>query len=85
MGAKRSPAAIGVPEKAYQLRHPSAGVIWERAVEVFGNEDLARRWTRTPLSILDQRTPEQYSLSEDKGKRTEVLVILGRIDYGMFS
>jgi uncharacterized protein (DUF2384 family) len=85
MGAIRTPAVTAAPEQAYQLEHPTAEIIRARAVEVFGKEDLAAGWLRTPLPILDGCTPEQYAVSEDLAKRREVLVILGRIDYGMFS
>jgi hypothetical protein len=67
MGATRSPAVTGLPEQSFQLEHPSSEVIWKRAVEVFGNEDLARK------------------CSGDAAKQREILTILGRIDYGMFS
>jgi len=85
MGATRSPAATGLPEQSLQLEHPSSEAIWKRAVEVFGNEDLARKWMDTPLPILGQSTPEQFSSSGDAPKQREILTILGRIDYGMFS
>ena len=85
MDATRSPAVTGLPEQSYQLEHPSAEAIWQRAVEVFGSEELARKWMHTPLPILDQSTPEQYSSSGDAAKQREILAILGRIDYGMFS
>ena len=85
MGATRSPAVTGLPEQAYQLEHPSSEAIWQRAIEVFGGEELARKWMHAPLPILDQSTPEQYSSSGDAAKQREVLAILGRIDYGIFS
>ena len=85
MGATRSPAVTGLPEQSFQLEHPSSEAIWKRAVEVFGNENLARKWMDTPLPILGQATPEQYSSSGDAAKQREILTILGRIDYGMFS
>ena len=85
MGATRSPAVTGLPEQSYQLSHPSAAVVWERAVEVFGTEELAGRWMDTPLPILSDSTPRHYAESGDSGKQREVLAILGRIDYGMFS
>ena len=85
MGAKRTSAATTEAEQRYQLEHPSPEVIWARAVEVFGTEDLAREWMRTPLAMLGRRTPLQYSKSKDKNKQREVLAILGRIDYGMLS
>ena len=85
MGATRSPVATSLPEQSYQLEHPSPGVIWARALEVFGSEELAREWMQTPLPILNQCTPEQYAVSNDQAKQREVLRILGRIDYGLFS
>ena len=47
MGATRSPAVTGLPEQSFQLEHPSSEAIWKRAVEVFGNEELARKWLDT--------------------------------------
>ena len=55
---------------------PSQEIVWERAVEVFGSEELARQWMRTPLPILQQCTPEQYSQSGKEDKQGEVLTIL---------
>ena len=84
MGATRSPAVTGLPEQSFQLEHPSAEAI--RSVQaVFGNEDLARKWMDTPLPILGQSTPQQFSSSGDAAKQREILTILGRIDYGIFS
>src|SRR5258708_2516003 len=83
MGVSRVPKAPRLTEQACQLEHPSSEVIWQRAIEVFGTEELARKWMQTPLPILDARTPEHYALSGDSGKQREVLVILGRIDYGI--
>ncbi|MGI8745597.1 MAG: antitoxin Xre/MbcA/ParS toxin-binding domain-containing protein [Bryobacteraceae bacterium] len=85
MATKRSPAVTSEAEQAYELEHPSREVIWARAVEVLGTQELARQWMGTPLPILDQHSPEQYANSKDKAKQREVLVILGRIDYGLFS
>ena len=85
MGATRSPALTSLPEQAYQLEHPSPEIVHARAVEVFGSEQLAQEWMRTPLPILNQCTPEQYALSGDRDRQRKVLTILGRIDYGPFS
>ena len=85
MATKRVPAVTSEAEQAYQLKHPDPDVIWARAVEVLGSPENAHRWMETPLPILDQHTPEQYAKSNDKEKQREVLVILGRIDYGTFS
>ena len=85
MGATRSPALTSLPEQACQLEHPSPEILQARAVEVFGSDQLAGDWMRTPLPILNQCTPEQYALSGDADKQREVLTILGRIDYGLYS
>lgn len=85
MGAFRTPAVTGPAELAYQLEHPTAEVIWSRAVEVFGGEELARKWMDTSLPILDQQSPRSYADSKDASKQREVLMILNRIDFGMFS
>jgi uncharacterized protein (DUF2384 family) len=85
MGAPHTPVTTDYPELAYQLEHPSAELIRARSVEVFGSEELAHNWMNTPLPILDQHTPAQYAGSGDAAKQREVLMILVRIDYGMFS
>jgi uncharacterized protein (DUF2384 family) len=85
MAASRSPAVTSPAEQACQLDQPTPEIIWARAVEVFGNEELARGWMQTPLPILDQHTPEQYAKSQDKHRQREVLAVLGRIDYGLFT
>lgn len=84
MATKRSPAVTSEAEQKYQLAHPSEKIVWSRAVEVFGGEELARQWMATPLPILDQHAPGEYAQSGDKDKLREILVILGRIDYGLF-
>lgn len=85
MGAPHTPVVTGYAELAYQLEHPTPQVIRSRAIEVFGAEDLAERWMSTPLPILDNHTPREFAESGDAAKMREVLVILGRIDFGMFS
>ncbi len=85
MGAIRTPAATGHSELAYQLEHPSSEIVWSRAVEVFGGEELARRWMETSLPVFEHQTPRQHADSGDTAKLREVLMILTRIDYGMFS
>ena len=85
MGAIRTTAGTGISEQSLQLEHPSAEIIWARALEVFGNDDKARRWMQTALPILNGSTPEQYALSQDNEKQREVLTVLGQIDYGIYS
>jgi uncharacterized protein (DUF2384 family) len=84
MGVTRTPAATGHAELAHQLAHPSAAIIWSRAVEVFGNDDKARAWMDTRLPILDEHTPREHAESGSVERQREVLEILVRIDYGMF-
>jgi uncharacterized protein (DUF2384 family) len=85
MEATRTPAATSLAEQSCQLEHPDPDIIWARAIEVFGGEKLAVKWMRTPLAALEHFTPEQCALSGDPAKQREVLTILGRIDYGLFS
>jgi uncharacterized protein (DUF2384 family) len=85
MGSTRILAVTGVAEQAVYLEHPSSEIIWARALEVFGNEEKARRWMLTALPVLSDCTPEQYSLSGDKAKQREVLTVLGQIEFGIYS
>jgi uncharacterized protein (DUF2384 family) len=84
MSATRIPTATGQAELTYQLAHPSAAIIWSRAVEVFGNEAKARAWMDTRLPILDGHTPREHAESGSIERQREVLEILVRIDFGMF-
>jgi len=84
MGAFRTPAVTGHSELALQLEHPNPDIIWARAVEVLGGEALAGKWMDTPLTVLDGNSPREYADSGDLGKQREILMILNRIDYGMF-
>ena len=70
---------------AAQLEHPTADAIWDRALEVFGDEAKARSWMRTPREVFGGRTPEELSASGDAAEQRRVLQVLVRIDYGVFS
>jgi uncharacterized protein (DUF2384 family) len=85
MGTTRTNLVTGVPEQALQLEHPSSEILWARALEVFGDEEKARRWMQTALPILNGSTPEQYAISENDERQREVLTVLGQIDYGIYS
>ena len=71
--------------QALQMENPSAAAIWSRALEIFEGEELAREWMNYPLPILADHTPQEYTDSGDAEKQREVLTILARLDYGMFS
>ncbi len=79
------PVVTSLNEQKLQMERPTAEIIWSRAVEVFGSEELAREWMNDPLPILDNETPWKLAESGNAMLQREVLTILGRIDYGMFS
>ena len=70
---------------ANQLQHPSANSIWSRALEVFGDEAKARSWMDAPRDIFGGRSPQALAATGDAAEQRRVLVVLIRIDYGVFS
>ena len=70
---------------AEELKHPNADAIWNRALEIFGDEAKARSWMKTPRDLFDGRIPEQLVHSDDPAEQRRVLEVLIRIDYGVFS
>jgi putative toxin-antitoxin system antitoxin component (TIGR02293 family) len=50
------------------------------AVETFEDPDKAARWLRTPLGILDRRTPLEVASTESGAALIEQ--ILGKITWG---
>ena len=68
-----------------QLANPSYEIVWNRATEVFDGLELARDWMNTRLPILNNEAPESYARSSDPNRQRDVLKILSRIDYGMYS
>jgi uncharacterized protein (DUF2384 family) len=85
VGSAQTIIATSIDVQAMQMEHPSAEAIWSRAIEIFDREDLAREWMKHPLPILADHTPQEYAESGDAEKQREVLTILSRLDYGMFS
>lgn len=57
--------------------------VYSRAVEVFGSEETAHEWLKTPLQALEGKTPLQ-SVS-NRFEAQFVMDILGRIEYGVYS
>ena len=57
--------------------------IFGRAIEVLGEEALARQWLRTPLQALNQTTP--LALMDTPVGIQWVLALLGRIEHGLYS
>jgi putative toxin-antitoxin system antitoxin component (TIGR02293 family) len=55
--------------------------VWEKTVEIYGNEETARRFLNAPHPLLDGRTPMSVALTTSTGA-TLVEDILGRLQYG---
>jgi putative toxin-antitoxin system antitoxin component (TIGR02293 family) len=85
MASLHGPAPASAEQLAEELNHPDAGAIWNRAVEIFGDDAKARSWMNTPRDLFEGRTPEQLIESGDPAQQRRVLEILIRIDYGVFS
>lgn len=58
-------------------------LLFERAVDVLGSSDVARRWIKSPKKALGGKTPLDYADTEPGAREVEEL--LGRIEYGVFS
>jgi uncharacterized protein (DUF2384 family) len=85
MASLHGPAPASAEQLAKELKHPNAGAIWNRAVEIFGDESKARGWMRTPRDLFEGRPPEELVDTGDPAQQRRVLEILIRIDYGVFS
>lgn len=72
-----------IAELEAQLANPTAEAIRSRALEVFANEDKARRWLRDRRVQFNGRSPEEVMASGDIGDMREVLLVLGRIENGI--
>ena len=56
---------------------------YEKAKEIFGSQENAVKWLKSPNNVLGGITPVQ-AMSSRFGAE-EVMDILGRIEYGVFS
>ena len=57
--------------------------LYEKALDVLEDAELARQWFKMPAKALGGKTPLQYADTEPGAQEVEDL--LGRIDYGVFS
>jgi putative toxin-antitoxin system antitoxin component (TIGR02293 family) len=57
--------------------------LFDKAVEVLGDKDRARRWFKMPLKALAGKSPIEYSDTEIGAREVEDL--LGRLEHGVFS
>ena len=65
-------------ERVYRL-----GKVLAYAESVLGTREKARHWLSTPNQALENVTP--LSLLETEAGADEVMKVLGRIDYGVYS
>jgi putative toxin-antitoxin system antitoxin component (TIGR02293 family) len=57
--------------------------LFDRAAEVLGDLEAARRWFRTPAKAFEGKTPLEYADTEIGAREVEDL--LGRLEEGVFS
>jgi len=57
--------------------------LYDKAVDVFENPNLARKWFIEPARALGGKTPLEYADTEPGAQ--EVDDLLGRIEHGVFS
>lgn len=68
----------GLPYPNFERGMEERKRLYNRAVEVFGEEEKAGRWLSTPLTILGNRTPEQFAENDPE----TVINILEKIAWG---
>ncbi len=85
MASLHGPSPASAEQLAEELEHPNANAIWNRALEIFGDEPKARSWMQTPRDIFGGRAPEELVQSGNPAEQRCVLEVLIRIDYGVFS
>jgi putative toxin-antitoxin system antitoxin component (TIGR02293 family) len=83
MGLLHNPTAA--EQLAEQLQHPDANTVWNRALEVFGDQAKAKSWMMTPRDIFDGHSPRELVDTGDASQQRRVLEVLLRIEYGVFS
>ena len=57
--------------------------LYDRAIEVLGDQERAEAWLKEPKKALGMKTPLQYADTEPSAREVENL--LGRLEYGVFS
>lgn len=85
MRGPQSPQPTSAEQLTAELEHPNPTAIWNRALEVFGEEAKARSWMNTARDIFGGRTPADLVASGSPAEQRRVLTVLLRIDYGVFS
>ena len=57
--------------------------LYEKALGVLENDEIARQWFKMPVKALGGKTPLEYADTEPGAQEVEDL--LARIEYGVFS
>jgi len=57
--------------------------LYDKAMDVFEDRNLSRKWFREPAKALGDKTPIDYADTEPGAQ--EVWDLLGRIEHGVFS
>ncbi len=57
--------------------------LFQRAIQVLGDGETARRWMQSPKKALDGETPLRHARMEFGARRVEQL--LGQIEHGVFA
>lgn len=69
------------PEESERILRVAA--VFQRAIEVLGSLDTARRWFTAPKRALGHQTPMQFSDTQPGAE--EVSRLLGRLEHGVFA
>jgi len=85
MSLLRAPIVTSPEELAEQLQHPTAEIVWKRAIEVFGDNAKAKSWMTSPRQIFDGSSPDQLICGANPDRLRQVLETLIRIEYGVYS
>ena len=86
---KIPPSTLARRKKSGQLSFEEServfriGRLYDKALEVFKQPELSRKWFREPALALGDVAPLEYSDTELGAKEVEDL--LGRIEYGVFT
>jgi putative toxin-antitoxin system antitoxin component (TIGR02293 family) len=77
---RKKSGRLGTPESERLVRFAR---LFGRAMEVFGSEEGAREWLKSPARACGGESPLSYSDTEFGAREVEDL--LGRLEHGVFS
>ena len=83
LNRRRKEGRLQTDESERLFRIAVLAVLYDRAIEVLGDQERARAWFKEPVKALGMKTPLQYADTEPGAREVENL--LGRLEYGIFS